>query len=131
MAGPGCANGLMSEIAQTPGITRRAIFTRSIRVVAPWFLAPLAWLVWMLTGHIPQNCGGYCSVAVVAGYFVWAIFMALALLATAWILLVASSSGRLRRARRPVLAVGLVASVPAVVLAAYSVMAIVQSPATS
>lgn len=127
MAGPDCGNGPMSEIAQAPVISRRAIFTRALGVVAPWFLAPVAWLIWMLTGHIPQNCGGFCAVEVVAGYFAWAIFVVLALLMTAWILLVASSSGRLRRARRPALAVGLVASAPAVALAVYSLMAITHS----
>jgi hypothetical protein len=94
--------------------------TRAMVVIAPWFLAPLAWLIWMLTGHGLQGCGGYCAVASAFGYIAWVIVVGLTLLTTALLLPVASSAGRLRRARRPVLAVGLVGSVPAVALAVFS-----------
>ena len=94
-------------------------------VVAPWFLAPVAWLIWMLTGHAPQGYGGFTPVAVAFGYIAWAILVGLTLLVTAGLLVGVSSAGRLRRARRPVLAVGLVSSVPAAVLAVLSLMAII------
>ena len=116
----------MAERAGHSAPSRRFLATRALGVVAPWFLFPVAWLIWMLTGHTPQLAGGFTPVAVVFGYIAWAVLVGLTLLATAWVLLVVSSAGRLHRARRPVLAVGLISSVPAAVLAVLSLMAIIQ-----
>jgi hypothetical protein len=105
----------------------RALLIRAMLAVTPWFLAPLAWLGVAIWGPSPQGCGGFCAVASVAQVVVPVFAVALTLVITAVILLVGSSSGRMRRARHPVVAAGLVASVPAALLTGMSVWAIVQA----
>jgi hypothetical protein len=124
-----CGNGVMAEIARSGPPSRRVILSRALGVVAPWFIAPVIWLIWMLTGHVPAGCGGYCAVTSFFSYLAWAVLVTLTLLATAWILLVASSARRLLRMRRPALAVGLAGSVPAIALAVLSVLAVLQPSA--
>jgi len=124
-----CGNGVMAEFAPSAP-NKRAIFARALAIVAPWFIAPVIWLIWMLTGHVPAGCGGYCAVTTFFSYVAWALLVALTLLATALILLVASSRRRLLQTRQPALAVGLAASVPAVALTVLSVLAMLQPSVT-
>jgi hypothetical protein len=117
----------MNDLAGPLMPDRRALLPRAMLVVAPWFLVPLAWLGVAIWGPSPQGCGGFCAVASAAQFVVWALVFVLTLMITAVILLVGCSIGRIRRARHPVAAVGLTASVPAALLAAMSVWAILQA----
>jgi hypothetical protein len=112
----------MAGAISTASPGRRAIFIRAMGLVLPWFLVPAALaVIWAVAGvPVGSSCGGYCAIAAVAAYFALAIGAAVALLLSAVIAGVLSSAGLPRRARHPWLAVGLISSVPAVLLAAYA-----------